>query len=390
MNEKPHFPAGGDSIRVTHVVSNLKAGGAQTFLSSLLSRLDRQSVSSTVICLRPGGEHAEKIRELGVPVVEFEAETAPRLLRRIPRILAQIRRTQPDVLHTWLYYPSLIGVLYKTFTNRARLVWGLHRSTLSAELTRLRVRGTARILGLLSRSRVLPNRIVYCSPEAKISHEKFGFEPRTATVIENGVDTERFKRDKEARTEIRSQLGLKPRTALIGLVARFHPIKEHQTFLDAAVYVQNRCSDIAFLLCGEKVTRDNAILRTWIADRGLSDSFHLLGVRRDIERITTALDIAVCASRHESFSLTIAEAMSCEVPCVTTDLSAPVRMLGDTGSVVPIGNSAAMADAICELLALEPAARRTIGHRARRRIEDRWSIDRAADQHVALYRELNQ
>jgi glycosyltransferase involved in cell wall biosynthesis len=171
---------------------------------------------------------------------------------------------------------------------------------------------------------------------------------------------------------------------LIGLVARFNPVKGHQTFLQAAGLLARQIPAPHFVLIGPDVTDCNELLRGWVQESGIAEQVHLLGERPDIPRVTAALDIATCASYGESFPIVVGEAMACGVPCVVTDVGDAASMVADTGHVVPPRDARALATAWRELLELGAAERQALGARARVRIEENYSLHSTVRQYEEL------
>lgn len=114
----------------------------------------------------------------------------------------------------------------------------------------------------------------------------------------------------------------------------------------------------------------------------------LLGPRRDIERLAAALDIACLSSWSESFPNAVAEAMSCEVPCVVTDVGDAAHIVGDTGIVVPSRNPEALAEACFSLLQMDEQRRREPGARARQRIEGNFAAGETSRSYENLYERM--
>jgi glycosyltransferase involved in cell wall biosynthesis len=102
------------------------------------------------------------------------------------------------------------------------------------------------------------------------------------------------------------------------------------------------------------------------------------------------MDLLVLPSHAEGISNSMLEAMACGLPVVATDVGGARDVLGgdgEAGLVVPVGSSAALAEAITAL-ADSPALRREIGAAARTVIEDRYDMKRVAARYLSLYAEL--
>jgi glycosyltransferase involved in cell wall biosynthesis len=219
-------------------------------------------------------------------------------------------------------------------------------------------------------------------------HEALGYAADKMQVIPNGFDLELYCPNSAAACAVRKEMGIPRDSVIIGLVARFDPLKDHKTFVAAAARLRSSVGGVHFVLCGEGVTWKNKQLCTWIEEHALGDCFHLLGRRADIPRLTAALDIASSSSRGEGFANVIGEAMACGVPCVVTDVGDSARIVGDTGRVVPAGEPVALAAAWQELIAAGEATRRALGQAARARIAEHYSLNSVGDRYQALYREL--
>ena len=155
-------------------------------------------------------------------------------------------------------------------------------------------------------------------------------------VIPNGFDLETCRPDSAARESVRNELQIPEDAPVIGLVARFNPQKDHRTFIQAARLLHNDRPDVRFVLCGAQVSWDNQALVRWIEEGGVRKQVYLLGRRNDIPRLTASFDIAASSSSFgEGFPNVLGEAMSCGVPCVTTDVGGSALIVGQNGMVVP-------------------------------------------------------
>ncbi len=143
------------------------------------------------------------------------------------------------------------------------------------------------------------------------------------------------------------------------------------------------------MLAGHEIDLSDARLASLIESTGAREQFHVLGLRQDIHQVTAGLDIACSSSAYgEGSSNAVAEAMACAVPCVATDVGDSALIVGDTGKIVPARNSRALAQGFSEILALSPRQRLALGHRARERICERFSLPTIVDRYQRLYESL--
>lgn len=372
---------------VLHIVSDLDAGGAETMLARLVERLGPDFWQPGVVSLTDLGDLGPGLAARGVPVFAMGMRRGflpgPRAMVRLARL---VRARRPDVVHTWMYHADLLGGLAARLFSRARVVWGIHHADLDPATTRPSTIRTARLCARLS-GRV-PHAIVCCSRASLDVHRAIGYRADRMRVIPNGFDLAVFHPDAAARAAVREELGIGPEAPLLGLAARFHPTKDHPTFLAAARRIAQSHPDAQFLLCGQGADPANESLRRWVAEAGLEARCHLLGRRDDMPRVFAALDLAVSASRREAFPLALGEAMAAGVPCVATDAGDSAWIVGETGHIVPVGDGEALAAACCDLLDAGPAERRRLGALARERIAAHFSLDAVAAQYAALYGEL--
>ena len=94
---------------------------------------------------------------------------------------------------------------------------------------------TRLICDLLARMSSIPDLIISNSLTGQKVHSELGYHPRAWRILPNGFDTERFRPDAERAAAFRQGLGVSMLTPLIGLPARFDPMKDQDNFLNAAV-----------------------------------------------------------------------------------------------------------------------------------------------------------
>jgi glycosyltransferase involved in cell wall biosynthesis len=181
-------------------------------------------------------------------------------------------------------------------------------------------------------------------------HEVLGYDRSKMRFIPNGYNLSDFKPGLDHQGEMKGSLVSYQSIPLIGTVGRFDPQKDHTNLLDALAMLRDRGLAFRCVLVGTGLDFSNSQIVEWIAQRGLMHYVQLLGRRNDIPNIMNALDLHVLPSASEAFPNVVAEAMACGTPCVVTDVGDAAYIVGDTGWVVPPGDSKELAAAIAAAL----------------------------------------
>ncbi len=376
-------------MKVLYVITSLATGGAEMMLLKLLSTMDRKRFTPTVITL-VGGEILPRIEALDIPVycMDFQPGMVPVI--GIFRLVHLLRQLQPDIMQGWMHHSNLAAQITAFFLRKKiPVIWnirGTHTDLVQEKAI------TAITIWLGAKLSRFPAKIINNSKNSALLHErKLGYSSANKVIIPNGFDVEVFKPSSDAYNTFRKALNLPANSLLIGLIGRYHPMKDHGNFFHAASQLLKTHPIIRFILAGTEVQPSNVKLMNLISSLGLESSVHLLGRRDDISEITAALDIASSSSSYgEGFSNTIGEAMSCGVPCVVTDVGDSAWIVGDTGKVVPPRDPTALANALRELVDMGATARRALGERARQRIVENFLLESVVRQYQDLYESVYQ
>ena len=353
-------------------------------LARLIARLDPCRIENTVISLTATGTVGHEIQQIGVPV--FALGLRPGRVNTVAlwRLVALLRRLRPDVVQTWLYHADLAGIMAGALAHRPKIVWNIRCADLDPADHPWSLPLLLRTLAFVSR---YPAGIICNSTAGRRAHEKLGYTPRRWEIIPNGFDTELFRPCLDARTDLRRELGLDPGTLVVGVLARFHPMKDHATFLRAAAIVVQSRADVHFVAAGRGVAR-NPSLDAMVSDLMLGDRVHLLPERNDAPRFLAALDVAASSSSGEAFPNVVGEAMACGTLCVVTNVGDSAQVVGDAGVMVPPRDAAALAAGVLSLLALDPTSRDNLRVAARERIKSRFSLAGVAARYEQLYLDI--
>lgn len=370
-------------MKIVYVITSLSMGGAQNMLYKILSRLNRERFTSVVVCLTDGGIWSDRIAHLGIPVHTINLQPGKLSPAHIWRVIQTIRQLNPDLIQGWMYHGNLAAQFASFFLfKQIPVLWNIRHSIYSLGLEKPTTAIVIKLCAFLSN---LPIYILYNSQISAVQHEQIGYYQHKTCVIPNGFDTEKFIPSSEAKYSVRSELNIPENTLLIGLMGRYHPMKDHANFLQAAALLLKDYPYVQFILAGTEVDWQNQDLSKLIHELELVQHVHLLGERQDMPRLTAALDIAASSSYSEAFPNVVGEAMSCGVPCVVTDVGDSGWIVGNTGLVVPPRQPEALANAWKESVALGSDGREVLGKAARERIIQHFSLDSVVAQYEALY-----
>jgi glycosyltransferase involved in cell wall biosynthesis len=370
-------------IKVMHIITTLGPAGAENMLCRIAAGMDSTRFESEIVSLTGILDLAEKMQSIGVRVRTLGMKKAvpnPLLVMRLAR---WIRESKPDVIHAWMYHANLIGTLAARLAGNVPVVWAIHHNAYDPRVDKRRTMLVNRACALLSRK--LAARIVFCSEASLRTHKKLSYAPEKLEVIPNGFDLEQVKPDPTARESLRKELGIAADAIVIGLAARFHPHKDHRNFIQAAARLHKLMPEVHFVLFGMGITWENAQLAGWIGSAAIRERCHLLGLRHDISRLFSGMDIATTASCSEAFPIVVGEAMACGTPCVVTDVGDSALIVENTGSVVAPEDPHALAEAWRALIDAGPAVRKRLGIAARDRVQRHFALPAIVERYQGIY-----
>ena len=360
-------------MRIIHIITTLNDGGAEAVLFRLCT--NDFSNDHTVISLMNEGKYGPLLNKAGVAVHSLNMRRGWLSLSGVWRLAWLLRKLRPDVVQTWMYHADLVGGVVARVLGVRNVFWGLRHSNLESGKTKRATIMVAHLNAILSHW--IPTRIISCSHKAVTVHAEIGYAPDKFIVVPNGYDLSQFAPDTQARNSFRSTQSLPSNISLLGMVARFDPLKDHLNLIAALGLLKQRGEKFLCALVGSKMTEANSELVAWIDEHNVRDRILLLGQSREIPSVMNALDVHVLSSASEAFPNVLCEAMACSTPCVTTNVGDAAMIVGDTGWVVPPSDPIALADGIqAALNAIHGSAWTEMKRRAHQRIEQNFRLER--------------
>jgi glycosyltransferase involved in cell wall biosynthesis len=206
--------------------------------------------------------------------------------------------------------------------------------------------------------------------------------------IPNGVDIERFQpADAATRRALRHRLGL-PDDRIVAFTGRLVSWKGLPMLARAWERLTREGIRATLLLVGEGGTDMHACedeLRAFARERGLRDSIRFAGVVPNVEDYLRASDAFAFPTADDAFGISLAEAMACGLPVVSTPVGAIRDFLidGKNGIVMPVGDELALANALRRLINGGPEID-ALARAARETAATRFSHRAVADAYIQL------
>ncbi len=356
-------------LRVVHVVDSMKLGGVQTLLLSVLPRLADLDIDCTLAVLHGPGAFSEAFAARGIPPHHLAAS---RWDPRIPwKLRGLLRAEAPDIVHAH----GAPSCLFSEWARPARLVEHLHHIRGGGSLSQQWIERT-----LYRKCDVL----LACSRAAAASVAT----PVETRILYNGIDPSRFRPPAAAeRAEARKRFAIAPDDFVLGMTGRITVDKGQRRVCEALYAVRDRYPQIRLLLAGSGP--EEAALKAWCADHGLTDHVYFAGFQEDVLPVLHALDAYVMASDAEGFPVALLEAMGTGLPCLVSDFSSAREIVedGENALMFQRGNTRHLVEAIADCVE-SPHKRLEWGAAARETVMQEFTLDQTVALFAATYHSL--
>jgi glycosyltransferase involved in cell wall biosynthesis len=357
------------------LLRSLEVGGAERQATELAIGMRRRGIEVRVAVFYRRGPFIELLEHEGIEIVDLRKRGRWDLAGFFVRAAKLIRRSRADVLYSFLGGANIAAAILDLAIPRLKIVWSIRSSDVDLSRYDWTHRLGYRIERALARR---PKLIIANSVAGRDFAVRHGFPDRLIRVVPNGIDIERFRPDPALRAQFRKSWSLAEDRIVIGMLARLDPMKDYPTFLRAGALVAGAREDVILACVGEGPLDES--LKALAAGLGLAERVLFTG-RWAAEEALNGFDLACSASITEGFPNAVAEAMACGKPCIVTDAGDSALIVGDCGSVVPVRDPEALADAIFRELGLLGAERSAA---PRGRIVENFSVSRMVVRNLAI------
>ncbi len=224
----------------------------------------------------------------------------------------------------------------------------------------------------------------------KLCQQILDYDQEKISVVYGGVDSQRFSPVKPELRSFREEIKAAPDEVLIGLVARLDPVKGHEYAIQAMQKLQQSKARVRLVALGYENERTFDWLHSLATQFGVQQQLISFGLRKDIPRVITSLDIGLISSvGSEANSRAALEFMACAKPVVGTSVGVIPELIteGEQGFIVSPRSPDQMADALRKLVE-NPVLRNKLGQQARERVEQNFALEKFGKVMESVYLKL--
>ncbi|WP_240350674.1 glycosyltransferase [Pseudomonas viridiflava] len=364
-----------ERLKVLYVITSLGVGGAERQVMDIARHM---TLSHEVCICFLTGDQALSADGLSIRVVGLGMRKGVRgFINGYSKLRSLVCEFKPDVVHSHMVHANILSRLLRLAVRFPVLVCSAHNTYEGGWLRMLAYRLTNGLADLTT----------------NVSHEAVeAFEVKGAVrkgemrVVPNGIDTDLFRPDPEARIQIRQANSIADSDTVILAVGRLVEAKDYPTLLRAYAQLKNDGATARLWVVGEGSEQHSLEKLTNML--GLHDDVLFMGVRHDVASLYNAADIYVLSSAWEGFGLVVAEAMATERVVVATDCGGIKEVVGSNGFLVQPGSPILLAQVIHKALELSDADKADLGARARARIKERFSLSSTVLMWQGIYATL--
>lgn len=213
--------------------------------------------------------------------------------------------------------------------------------------------------------------------------EKVGVAEEQVQVIYNGVAPAQPVADEEAHA-CKAELEIVGRYPVLGVVGSLYPVKGHTFLISAMPEIIRRWPGAVLLVIGRG--EREASLKAQVEHLGIGANVRFLGMRQDVPRLLSVLDVFVLPSLSEGLSLALLEAMAFGKPVVATSVGGNPELVdqGRTGFLAQPQDPGDLVSKLDELLK-DAALMQKFSWQGAERVRRFFSIGQMTDQYSALY-----
>lgn len=365
--------------KVLHIIKSLGRGGAEMLLPETLKLHNKNEFEFHYIYFLPWkNQMVQSILQNGGRVTCVAARNNVLLMSKIGRVVRYVRENRIQLIHAHLPWAGILArvvgklsgipVIYTEHNKQERYHFGTRR------------------INLLTMNLLTEIIAVSADVEESIIKNKATLKIPVRTIV-NGVNTDHFSRSSVSGRAVRDRFNFAPDDLVVGTIAVFRFQKRLDLWLELAAEILKQISTAKFIVVGDGPLRNELIKRRDAL--GLKGIVHFAGLETEVRPFLASFDLYMMSSIFEGLPVALLEAMSMECPVIATDAGGIKEVIRHEvdGMLCPVDEPGKLVGYACSLLQ-DPVLRLNYGAEGRRRVQEKFSMQKMVMELEGVYREI--
>lgn len=293
-------------IRVLHVVTHMNRGGLETMIMNYYRFVDRSKIQFDFLTHREEeANYNEEIRKLGGKIFSLP-KLNPFSINYRKALRKFFKNHDYQIIH--VHQDCMSSIVLKEAKKQYIPIRIAHAHNSNQD------RNFKYLIKLFYKKFIkkYATHLFACGEEAG----KWMFETNNFKVLNNAIDSEKYKYNSVKKCEMKKKLGIPLTSIVIGHVGRFSSVKNHSFLIDIFEKLSKQ-NDCYLVLVGDGDLKEQIEIK--VKEKSLEKRVLFLGLRNDVHDLMQVMDVFVFPSLYEGLPLVLVEAQAAGIHCVISD-----------------------------------------------------------------------
>ncbi len=305
--------------------------GVNEYIVSFLEKINIKNVQIDLLVINKiNSLYENRIKKINVIKNIYYVDIFRKnIIKSIKKIYSFHKMNQYDIYYcnisvSEMYIYSLFA---KKFSKNSKIIIHSHNSNVDSLLFK--------ICHYLFRIYMIKKSDYYLACSYNAAKFMFGKKMfNKVTIINNGIDLNKYKFSKEIRQKIRKEYNLKENEVLIGHVGRFEKQKNHKMIIEIFRLYKKINNNAKLILIGDGTLKHTIINK--IKEYNLEDNIIVLDKSSKVNEIYQAMDIFILPSLWEGLPIVGIEALASGLYCLFSNKISKEIMMSNNSILLPL------------------------------------------------------
>lgn len=297
--------------RVLHILHSMNRGGAEAMIMNLYRHIDRNQVQFDFLLTEQNHcQYEDEILAMGGRIYRVPRLSLKKIILYALGVYKVLKKN-PEycIVHSHTSSKSAIPLALAKLAGISIRIAHAHSSNSGKGLDGFVRKFLSYVLKLVASD------YFACGKDAAICWYGKKYLEKT-NVMPNAVDLSLFNRDDSLRLNLENQLGISSNNFVVGMVSRFHPVKNHLFAIEVFAEFVKKNSSAILLLVGDGELRPQ--IEEKINFLHLENNVIMTGVVSNVQDYLQVMNVVLMPSLNEGLPVSLVEAQAMHLPCLVS------------------------------------------------------------------------